>query len=226
MIFDLVGLRLLCISFIVSPSNNHVYLLMAILYIWFLVAIFAVFLIPGKTNILLAHTAHHKGIIPAIALLPAEYLGYCYAIGLWSLLLHLTSPFWIYLDQILHAFSIVYVLWMSFRLWRTDTLEKRHININKLSSSAIFYTTLRNPKAILFSVGVLPASTWLSSQHYFSMMFLLGLLMIPSALCWIIYGKTQLAHGRGEHTKHFYQISAFLLILCVIPVIARFFVIQ
>lgn len=199
---------------------------MTIQYFWFLVAVFAVFLSPGKTNVLLAHTAHHKGIISAIALLPAEYLGYCYAIGLWSLLIHITAPYWTHLSQILHLFSIIYVLWIAFKLWGTSTLQKRHIALNKLSSSAVFYATLRNPKAVLFSVAVLPASTWLSIEQYFNMMFLLGFLMIPSALCWIFFGKTQLSKGHTPSAKKFHQLSAFLLILCVIPVIARFFIIH
>lgn len=199
---------------------------MTVEYIWFLVAIFAVFLSPGKTNGLLAYTAHHKGIISAIALLPAEYLGYCYAIGLWSLLIHITAPYWTHLSQILHLFSIFYVLWIALKLWRTSNLGKHPVVMNKLSSSTVFYTTLHNPKAILFSIAVLPASTWLSTEQYFNMMFLLGLLMIPSGLCWIFFGKTQLFKGRTKSTKNFYQISAFLLILCVIPVIAHFFIIQ
>lgn len=198
---------------------------MTIHYIWFLFALFAVFLIPGKTNVLLAHTAYHKGIISALALLPAEYLGYCYAIGLWSLFIHMTAPYWTYFYQILHLFSIGYVLWMSFKLWKTASLQRSSIPINKLSSTAIFYATLRNPKAVLFTVGVFPSSVWLSSTEYFMMMSVFGMVMIPSAIFWIIFGKTQLGKGSGKYTQYLHQVSAFLLILCTIPVIARFFIV-
>lgn len=198
---------------------------MTIHYIWFLFALFAVFLIPGKTNVLLAHTAHHKGIISALALLPAEYLGYFYAIGLWSLFIHTTTPYWTRFDEVLHVFSIGYVLWVSLKLWKTDSLEKRTIPMNKLSSTAVFYATLRNPKAILFTVGIFPSSVWFSTNNYLMMMLVFGVVMIPSGLFWIVFGKTQLMKGEGKHTRYLHQMSAFLLILCTIPVIARFFMV-
>lgn len=190
----------------------------------FLFALIAIFLIPGTTNAIIANIAYQKGSWVAIKRLPAEYLGYLYAIGLWSIFIHIMSPYWIIFNDILHFFSIIYIFWIAFHLWNTSDLQK-HLHVSKrLSSKAVFYSTLTNPKAILLAVGIFPKSTWESVEYYAMMMFLLGLIMLPCALFWIFFGRTLRQHSFIINLKatQFYKGSALFLVACTIPMIIQF----
>ena len=60
---------------------------------WLVVlAMIAVLMIPGPTNALLASSAHQQGLVKTSLLVPAELFGYFYAINLWALLIHLSTP--------------------------------------------------------------------------------------------------------------------------------------
>ena len=48
----------------------------------FVLAVIAVLMIPGPTNALLASSAHQKGLAKTSLFIPAELLGYFYAINL------------------------------------------------------------------------------------------------------------------------------------------------
>ncbi|MDO4223592.1 MAG: LysE family transporter [Acinetobacter sp.] len=197
---------------------------MTIDFIFFLMALVAVFLIPGPTNALLANTAYQKGIWSAVKHLPAQYLGYIYAIGLWGLCLHIAAPYWTAFSEILHFLSIVYILFLSFRLWKASDLHK-HLTLNKqVSNAKIFYSCLKNPKAILFTAGIFPPQSWDNVEQYSYTMLLLGIVMIPCALFWMFFGRALLLHGFvGLKSQQLYKGSALLLIFCSIPVILRFF---
>ena len=75
----------------------------------FVLAIIAVLMIPGPTNILLASSAHQQGFAKTSLFIPAELLGYFYAISLWSLIIHLFTSIWPHLIALLHALSFGYV---------------------------------------------------------------------------------------------------------------------
>ena len=60
----------------------------------FVLAMIAVLMIPGPTNALLASSAHQQGLAKTSLLVPAELFGYFYAINLWALLIHLSTPTW------------------------------------------------------------------------------------------------------------------------------------
>lgn len=194
--------------------------------LFFLICAFlTVLLIPGPSNALIANLAHQKGVRSSLKFIPVKYIGYVYAIGIWGLILHLTAPYWPAFDKILHFLSILYVLWLSFHLWKASDLQK-HVHLNKkLSSATIFYSTLRNPKAVLFTTGILPSHTWDSPQYYFIAMLLLALTMIPASLFWIFFGRALLADKLiGLESKQLYKLSALLLmIMCSIPIIIKFF---
>ncbi len=49
---------------------------------FFLVAVFAVLMIPGPTNALLASCAHQQGIAKTSLYVPIQLAGYAFAIGL------------------------------------------------------------------------------------------------------------------------------------------------
>ncbi len=190
----------------------------------FIAAMLAVLLIPGPTNALLVSSAHHQGIAKTFALVPAQLLGYLYGISIWVLLIHLTLPIWPFLIDILHFASTIYVLWLAFHLWKASHL-KTHSQLHKtLTPSQLFITTLKNPKTILFAAGIFPVETWDSYLHYFLVMSVFVLCLIPCSLFWIYWGRTVLAGNiKGVSADRIYKGSALFLILCMLPVVIQFF---
>lgn len=185
-----------------------------------ILTLLTLFLIPGPSNAIFAYRAYQKNILSAFKYFPAEYLGYLYATSLCALFVQIMRPYWTDLVLILHGLSLIYVLWLAMRLWKYSDLH-RHVSPKKeLSSADMFYVTLRNPKAILLTVGILPQQTWDSSQNFFEMMIILLLVMLPSALFWMFFGRALLSNGLlGVNAKRLYQCSAIMLILCTVPMI-------
>ena len=190
----------------------------------FIFAMFAVLLIPGPTNALLASAAHHQGVTKTFRLIPTQLLGYVYGISLWSLLIHLSMPTWPMLIHILHVASMIYVLWLAFHLWKSSNLEKHSQRHQQLKPQHLFLATLKNPKVVLFAAGIFPIETWDSFANYALVLGVFCLCLIPCAIFWIYFGRKLLAGDlRGMRADQLYKGSAMLLMLCMLPVFFRFF---
>ena len=133
----------------------------------FVLAMIAVLMIPGPTNALLASSAHQQGLAKTSLLVPAELFGYFYAINLWALLIHLSTPTWPYLIDLLHALSAVYVFWLAFHLWKSSHLEKHNQRFTSIRPKQLFFSTLKNPKAVLFAAGIFPYEAWDNPTNFF-----------------------------------------------------------
>ena len=191
---------------------------------FFVVALFAVLLIPGPANALLASSAYHQGIAKTIHLIPAEILGYLYGIAMWALLIHLSMPIWPNLMHWLHLVSVIYVMWLAFHLWKSSQLKKQS-QLNLLfKPSKVFIHTLKNPKVILLTVGVLPVQTWNSLGNYILMMGIVCLSLLACALLWMYFGRALLAGElKRVRTDQLYKGSVLLLIICMLPMVYRIF---
>lgn len=190
----------------------------------FIFAVIAVLLIPGPTNAYLASAAHHQGMLKAFYLVPVELLGYIYGISIWSLLIHLTMPTWPLLIHILHIVSAGYVIWLAFHLWKTSHLKQHSLKNKSIARSHLFKSTIKNPKSILFAVGIFPASTWDSFQNYMFILSIFTVCLIPCALFWIYFGRKVLAGNLTKITaERVYKGSAMLLLLSMLPVFIGFF---
>lgn len=190
----------------------------------FVLALIAVLMIPGPTNALLASSAHHHGTWQTVRLIPAQLFGYLYGIGLWGLLVHLADPVWPALTSVLHIFGIAYVLWLALRLWKTKHLQAHSQKYNHIRPQQLFWGSLKNPKAILISTGILPLHTWESVTAYAWVMLAFSAIMIPSALFWIFFGKGILeGRMRGLNADQVYKGSAMLLLLCMLPILIQLF---
>lgn len=192
---------------------------------WFFVlAMMAVLMIPGPTNALLASSAHQQGIVKTSFFIPAELLGYIYAISLWSLFIHLCSPTWPHLMTLMHGFSIVYVLWLAVGLWKLSYLEKHNQKYTSIRPRQLFFATFKNPKALLFAVGIFPYETWETPINFMAVYLVFALVLVPTALFWMVFGRAILANGfKKIKADRFYRGSALVLILCMLPVVLRFF---
>ena len=190
----------------------------------FVLAVIAVLMIPGPTNALLASSAHQQGIAKTSLFIPAEMTGYLYAISLWALFIHLCSPTWPHLITILHVLSAGYVLWLAVKLWKLSYLEKHNQRHTSIKPRQLFFATLKNPKAILFAAGIFPQETWENPTNFVLVYAIFSLVLLPTAMFWMSFGRAILS---GESNKikadQFYKGSALLLIICMLPVIIRFF---
>ncbi len=190
----------------------------------FTLAVIAVLMIPGPTNALLASSAHQQGIAKTSLFIPTQLLGYLYAISLWALFIHLCSPTWPHLITILHFFSAAYVLWLAFRLWKLSYLEQHNQRHTSIRPRQLFFATLKNPKALLFAAGIFPTETWDSATNCLLVYAAFCLVLVPTAMFWMSFGRAILS-GQLNKLKadQFYKGSALLLIVCMLPVVARFF---
>ena len=190
----------------------------------FVLAVIAVLMIPGPTNALLASSAHQQGITKTSLFIPAELMGYLYSISLWALFIHLFSPVWPNLIHLLHFISIVYVFWLAFRLWKLAHLEKHNQRHTSIRPRQLFFATLINPKALLFAAGIFPLETWENPINFALVYIIFSLVLIPTAMFWMSFGRMILAGDTHKiKADHFYKGSALLLIICMLPVVVRFF---
>ena len=190
----------------------------------FVLAMIAVLMIPGPTNALLASSAHQQGLAKTSLLVPAELFGYFYAINLWALLIHLSTPTWPYLIDLLHALRAVYVFWLAFHLWKSSHLEKHNQRFTSIRPKQLFFSTLKNPKAVLFAAGIFPYEAWDNPTNFFLVFAVFSLVLLPTALFWMSFGRAILS-GESKQIKAdlLYKGSAMLLVVCMFPVILRFF---
>ena len=148
----------------------------------FVLAMIAVLMIPGPTNALLASSAHQQGLAKTSLLVPAELFGYFYAINLWALLIHLSTPTWPYLIDLLHALSAVYVFWLAFHLWKSSHLEKHNQRFTSIRPKQLFFSTLKNPKAVLFAAGIFPYEAWDNPTNFFLVFAVFSLVLCKRPL--------------------------------------------
>jgi threonine/homoserine/homoserine lactone efflux protein len=186
----------------------------------FILAIIAILMIPGPTNLLVASSAHQQGYLKTSLFIPAELLGYIYAINLWSLLIHLFSSTWTHLPLLLHILSLCYVCWLAFSLWRLSSLEENNRTHHYIRPRQLFFATLKNPKALLFAAGIFPTETWNSLFNFTLVHLVFAIILIPTAMFWMLFGRVILS---GETQKiradYLYKGSALILIICILPVV-------
>ncbi|AOA57314.1 LysE family translocator [Acinetobacter larvae] len=190
----------------------------------FIFAVLAVLIIPGPSNALLASAAYHQGRAVTLKFLSIEIIGYVYGIGLWALMMHLSSPVWPMLNSILHIVSAAYVLWAAFSFWRNRDLLQYRRQQPQIKAQQYFLSILKNPKTVLLATGILPLETWNSFQSYFMVMLAFCACAIPSGLFWLHFGRAALEESYSSKlTDRLYKGSAMLLMLCIFPTFIRLF---
>lgn len=190
----------------------------------FILPMFAVLLIPGPTNALLASAAHTQGVVKTAYFIPAEWLGYIYGIALWSIFIHLTSPIWPFLIPALHTLSTLYVLWLAFRLWKSSQLKYYGQTHKHYKPYHLFVSTLKNPKTLLFAAGIFPETTWDNVQNALMVLGIFTAAMLPVSCFWMLFGRRLLSNQvKGFSADHLYKGSAMLLVICMLPLVFKFF---
>lgn len=190
----------------------------------FVFAIIMVLLIPDSSNAMLANSAHQQGILKTLKFIPIGILSYFYGISLWALIVHLGLPIWPVLLHILHVCSGLYVIWLASHLWKISQLEKHRLKYPELKSKHIFLTILKNPKTILFAIGIFPFETWDSFENYVWVLAVFCACLALCSLFWMYFGRDLLSGKiKGMSANHYYKGSALLLMFGMLPVFFDFF---
>lgn len=189
----------------------------------FVFTVVMVLLIPDIHHTSIASSTHQQGILKTLTFIPTEILGYLYGISFWALMIHLSLPTWPMLLHILQIGSMFYMFWLASRLWNISVLEKRSFKYPPLKSKYIFLTILKNPKTVLFAVGIFPFETWNSFDNYI-LVFTVFFLSLTFCRLFGLYLTRTLLSGRllSTNANHFYKGSALLLMLGVLPIFFDF----
>lgn len=188
---------------------------------WFLVLVATILLTPGPTNTLLAASGVQMGILRSLLLIPAELLGYWYAISFWALFLNFVDNTWPAVPKIMQLMSAAYMVWLAIKLWKAANIrlqsEKPLIGFRQL-----FFATLLNPKALLFAVAILPKTTWDSVSNYLIVLGSFSAVLVPIALTWLTFGSA-LALGKIKWLtpQRLQRGSAVVLVLFAVPLMLK-----
>jgi threonine/homoserine/homoserine lactone efflux protein len=150
--------------------------------ILFALAVLALLGTPGPTNTLLATSGAAVGFARSLRLLPAEASGYLIAILTLGLVLGPVVAATPVLATGLRLAVGAYLLLLAWKLWRSGGVAL--VSHALVTPGQVFVTTLLNPKAIVFALGIIP----FGAERVWP--YLLGFLMLLAgvAACWIAFG--------------------------------------
>ncbi len=185
----------------------------------FVLAVLTILGTPGPTNTLLATSGAAAGIGRSLPLIPAEAAGYLIAILTIGLALGpamAASPLF---AAALRLGVGVYLLALAVRLWRRGGAALAGGGL--VTPRQIFTTTLLNPKAIVFALGVVPFGA--PRPHLYLLGFVAMLAAV--ALCWIgagaALGRVAAGPGRAGAVPRIgaAAVGAFALVLVSGPLL-------
>ncbi|MCR0984385.1 LysE family translocator [Roseomonas populi] len=173
---------------------------------------------PGPTNTLLATGGGTVGFRRALPLVPAEAAGYSITILAVGLVL---GPLIAGVPAVALGLRLVvgaYLIWLAVRLWQRGAVD---LSVAPVMPRQVFLTTLLNPKALVFALGVIPfgAPGW---PAYF-LAFLV--MLVSVAVGWIGIGAA-LGHAAGAAGRRGLVprlgaavVGAFAVVLVVGPLL-------
>lgn len=186
----------------------------------FALAVLAILGTPGPTNTLLATSGAAVGVRASLPLVPAEAAGYLIAVLVLGLALGpviAASPL---LAAALRLAVGGYLLLLAVRLWRSGGRAVLAAG-GPVTPRQIFTTTLLNPKAVVFALGVVPFGAPRPEFH------LAGFAAMAAAvaLCWIgvgaALGRAAADTGRAGAVPRVgaAAVAAFALVLFTGPLL-------
>jgi threonine/homoserine/homoserine lactone efflux protein len=161
----------------------------------FTLTVLAILGTPGPTNTLLATAGATAGFRRASPLLAAEASGYLISILTIGYLLGPVVAAYPAVGLALRLLVGAYLFYLALRLWRYGRVAEV-AGRNAVTFRQVFVTTLLNPKALVFALGVIPLGApqlWAYFTGFVGM-----LLCVGSA--WIAFGSGAgiAAHAAGR----------------------------
>lgn len=166
----------------------------------FTATVLALLSVPGPTNSLVATSGAAAGVGRSLKLIPAEVAGYLIAVMVLGLLLRPIMTEIPGLAMVLRGAVGLYLLALAVKLWRQGQQsmdrEAGPPAAETIRVTQIFVTTLLNPKAIVFALGIIPFGT----RHLPLYLAGFAVLIAIVAAGWIVAGATLggTAHRRGQ----------------------------
>jgi threonine/homoserine/homoserine lactone efflux protein len=159
----------------------------------FALAVLAILGTPGPANTLLATGGATVGLRRSLALIPAEAAGYTISILTLGLILGPLLAGAPGLVMAMRAAIGAYLLWLAVRLWRRGGAALALGTV--VTPAQVFVTTLLNPKAIIFALGIIPFGAGRVWPYMLGFLAMLACV----ALGWIAAGSLLggAAHRRG-----------------------------
>lgn len=160
----------------------------------FVLAVLTILGTPGPTNTLLATAGATGGFRASLPLVAAEAAGYLMSILVLGLALGPVVAASPVLSMALRLAVGCYLLLLAVRLWRRG--GGALATGRAVAPRQVFTTTLLNPKAVVFALGVVPFGA--PRPHLYLASFV-GML-VAVALCWIGVGAAlgRAATGAGR----------------------------
>ncbi len=184
----------------------------------FALAVIAILATPGPTNTLLATSGAGVGLRRSLVLVPAETAGYLISI---LSIGFVAGPFLASQPGLAPSLRIlvgVYLLWLAVRLWRRGTALAHTQRL--VTPAQVFVTTLLNPKALIFALGVMPFGAATLWPYLIGFVALLAMV----ALAWIaggaVLGRAAAAGGVSQIVPRFgaLAVACFAVALVITPI--------
>jgi threonine/homoserine/homoserine lactone efflux protein len=158
----------------------------------FLLAVGMLLATPGPTNTLMATAGASDGVQRSLALLAAELFGYLIAIAAIRIVLGPIIQVYPSAGTALKLAVAGYLIWLAVKLWRNPMAKNA---AKPVSFSAVFITTLLNPKALMFALTIIPQGT--PNLAWYLAMF--SGTVLAAGFGWILLGVTLgAAAGQGS----------------------------
>lgn len=187
----------------------------------FALAVLAVLGTPGPTNSLLATAGATAGLRRSLPLIAAEAAGYTLAILTIGLLLGPVMAGAPLLATALRLAVGAYLLLLAVRLWRRGGAALATGAV--ITSRQVFVTTLLNPKAIVFALGILPFGAGQGAWPPYMLGFLTLLTAVATA--WItagaLLGAAAGRRGWGRAVPRFgaAAVGGFAVVMLLVPLL-------
>lgn len=187
----------------------------------FALAVLAVLGTPGPTNSLLATAGATAGLRRSLPLILAEAAGYTLAILTIGLLLGPVMAGAPLLATALRLAVGAYLLLLAVRLWRRGGAALATGAV--ITPRQVFVTTLLNPKAIVFALGILPFGAGQGVWPPYMLGFLALLTAVATA--WISAGALlgaaagRRGWGRAVPRVGAAAVGGFAVVMLLVPLL-------
>ncbi|MBY0248810.1 MAG: LysE family translocator [Nitrospiraceae bacterium] len=177
----------------------------------FALEVFGVLAIPGPTNSLLFVSGVSRGFQASLKLILAEVGAYLISISSLVLVLEPVTRTYSTLPQLLRVACSIYLVHLAIRLWRSGGRELLDSDAHPITFRRVFFTTLMNPKNLIFAFGIFPTPS-AGAGELFPYLACFSAICVIAASGWIAAGALlQSKAAQRIHLGWVYRGEAFLL---------------
>lgn len=181
----------------------------------FAFAVLALLLAPGPTNTLMGLAGAHVGLSRVVRLIPAELAGYATAILPLSFLgveLFQTVPGF---GLVLKGAAAIWIAILAIRLWTSLSPGEE---AKEISAERVYITTCLNPKALVFSLVLLPSP---QTAEFVPHLAMFSAMVVGVALVWGGLGVMSQVSATGTRRSMILQrvASAWLMFVSLSVVV-------